>query len=137
MTIGQLFLVKGLKNIEPFGKIQNRRLLNFITIYGDGRINVNTAPLEVLQALDKDIDTFVAQSIIDYRSEKSFSTPSDLARVVGLDAGLLNRITPLITVRGSLFTIELKVTFQDAKAHIRATAKRANGRITLVYYQAI
>jgi len=44
--IEELLLVKGMTG-ETFGKIRD-----FITIYGDGTVNVNTAPREVFAALD-------------------------------------------------------------------------------------
>ncbi len=137
MTIAQLFLIKGLKDIERFGEKGEKRLEGFLTIYGDGKININTAPREVLMSLDKDIDGAVAQSVIDYRSEEDFTNPSDLAKVPGIDGEVLNRISQWVTVKSSAFSIELKVACSEAVSHIRAVAVRYGDKSSFKYYRVM
>ena len=137
MTIAQVFLIKGLKGIERFGEKGEKRLADFLTVYGDGKININTAPREVLMSLDKEIDGAIAQSVIEYRSEEGFTNPSDLAKVAGIDEELLDRINQWITVKGSAFSIEVKVTCSEAVSHIRAVAVRDGDKSSLKYYRVM
>ncbi len=64
-NIEELLLVKGVtppiyKAISPY-----------LTIYGEGEINVNTATLPVFVALHPDIDTPLAQEAVDYREDEN------------------------------------------------------------------
>jgi general secretion pathway protein K len=137
LTVGQVFMVKGIENIRYLGERGERSLLDFLTIYTNGQVNINTASLEVLQSLDEAIDAFVAQSIIDYRSEESFSSVDDLGEVATIDSELLNRIRQRITVKSSHFTIEMKVSCQEAVAHLRTVVVRNGDKTELVYWQVI
>ena len=61
-TLDELLLVKGM-NEEIYGK-----LINYVTIYGDGKININTASAEVLYALG--LDDLVVEKILEVRQGK-------------------------------------------------------------------
>lgn len=137
LTAGQVFMVKGVANVRHFGENMEKALLDYITIYSDGKININTASSEILQSLDEAIDVYVAQSIIDYRSEESFSSVDDLANVGAIDSELLSRIKGKITVKSSYFNIEMKVNCNDALAHLRAVVMRDGDASQLVSWQVI
>jgi len=110
LTVGQVFMVKGLENIRRFGDEPEKSLLDYITIYSNGQVNINTASAEVLQSLDDALDESVAQSIIDYRSEEGFLSLDDLGKVASIDSELLSRIKDKITFTSSHCSIEMKVT---------------------------
>ena len=137
LTVGQVFMVKGIENIRRFGENPEKNLLDYITIYSNGQVNINTASIEVLQSLDDAIDDSVAQSIIDYRSEESFSSVDDLGKVATIDSELLNRIREKITVKSSHFTIEMKVSCSEAVAHLRAVVVREVEESELICWQVM
>jgi general secretion pathway protein K len=137
LTVGQVFMVKGVENIRHFGENQEKSLLDYITIYSNGQVNINTASIEVLQSLDEALDESVAQSIIDYRSEEGFLSVDDLGKVAGIESELLNRIKKKITVTSSHFTIEMKVSCSEAVAHLRAVVVRAGDESELISWQVI
>lgn len=58
--------------IDGFIPEMVNKLINYITIYGDGRININTAPKEALMALGFSPDE--ADIIIKKRAEKSIAS---------------------------------------------------------------
>ena len=137
LTVGQVFMVKGIENIRRFGENPEKNLLDYITIYSNGQVNINTASIEVLQSLDDAIDDSVAQSIIDYRSEENFSSVDDLGKVATIDSELLNRIREKITVKSSHFTIEMKVSCSEAVAHLRAVVVREVEESELICWQVM
>jgi general secretion pathway protein K len=137
LTVGQVFMVKGLENIRHFGENQEKSLLDYITVYSNGQININTASIEILQSLDDAIDESVAQSIIDYRSQESFSSVDDLGKVASIDSELLNRIREKITVKSSHFTIEMKASCSEAVSHLRAVVVRVVEESELISWQVI
>ena len=136
-TIGQIFLVKGIKEIHRFGADGEKGITDFFTIYGDGKINLNTASSELLQGLDEGIDSIIANAILEHRREKDFQTIDDLKKVLGIDDELFNRISSWITVNSSFFTIEVTGKCQEAVAQIKAVALREDNRSMLIYWQVM
>ncbi len=137
LTVGQVFMVKGVEKIRHFGENQEKSLLDYITVNSDGLVNINTASIEILQSLDDAIDESVAQSIIDYRSEEGFSSVNDLGKVATIDSELLSRIKEKLTVKSSHFTIEMKVSCSEAVAHLRAVVVRKEKESELISWQVI
>lgn len=135
-TIGQIFLVKGMKDVRTFGEEGKKRLLDFLTIYSDGKVNINTAPKEVLESLSDKLDEAVAEAIIEYRKEEDFSSVEDLKNVPGVDAGLYDEIKKWITVKSFAFSIESQGgCCDDASADIKAVVEREKEGLKLIYWK--
>jgi len=134
-TIEQIFLIKGLKEIAEFGEGKKKRLLDFLTIYSDGKVNINTAPKEVLQSLSEKLDDAVAEAIIEYRKEQDFLSIDDLTKVPGVDAGLFDDLKKWITVKSSTFSITAKGTWREATANIKAVCQRKEDGLKLIYWK--
>jgi len=103
----------------------------YLTCFGDGRINLNTAPRPVLASLDSDLDDEMIERIAHYRgkgegesgSYKVFQTPEDLIlvegivnRSVGADGqartkrSLLEKVQGLVTVRSDCWGARIAAT---------------------------
>jgi len=79
-----------------------------------GLININTAPLEVLEALP-DLDETTAQAIIDYRNDQGpFTDVGQLLQVESVSNTTFTQIANLLTARSHIF-------------HIRATGQTTDG----------
>jgi general secretion pathway protein K len=61
-TPDELLLVKGMT------KEKYQKLINYVTIYGDGKVNINTAPLEVLYALG--LEDSLIEKLLEVRQGK-------------------------------------------------------------------
>lgn len=125
-TFEELALLKGF-SAEVFMKIRP-----FVTVYADNSIaapiNINTAPRELLTALDERITDALAEQIIDYRKNTPFKDKADLVRVAGMESiatGLQSRITAKSTlfrikaegeVNGTTRIVEAVVSFAGAPA---------------------
>ncbi len=81
-----LWSVDELKLIEGMDRETFDRISPYITVYGDGKININTADLPVLVSLNKEITETLAKRIIDYRKDTPFEDPSYVQRVSGMEA---------------------------------------------------
>jgi general secretion pathway protein K len=120
LTMTELSLIKGITP-EIVGKLRPN-----LTIYSDQAnspltmVNINTAPKEVLQALDGNIDSRTAERIMEQRSLKAFENMGNVnARVPGTNQGLgggmisfksnLFRITSVARVKDSARTVEAVV----------------------------
>ncbi|MBI5485066.1 MAG: type II secretion system minor pseudopilin GspK [Deltaproteobacteria bacterium] len=129
LTLAELSLVKGFTP-EVLSKIRP-----FVTVFSDqGGININTAPKEVLAALDDRIDDRMAERILEERQLKPFKSPAELSRVAGLEAvsiGLIGRVT----VKGSLFRISSVARVKDAGRAVEAVARLSGGAPEFLSWQ--
>lgn len=121
-TLSELTLVKG------FTPEMVTKLLPFVTIYADTpgspllRVNINTAPKEVVAALDDRIDDRMVERILEERRLQPFKAPGELSRV---DSQLVTALTGRIIFKGNIFRItsvaKVKDTARTVEAVVRMT----------------
>ncbi len=93
-------------------------------------MNINTAPLEVLQALDSRIDGSTADRIIRGRPWDSVSKVKD---IVGAET--LGRISPRIDIKSSLFSVEGEGKVGDVVRRLHALLKRQPPKVSLLLFR--
>lgn len=123
-TLAELSLVRG------FTAESVRGLQPFVTIWSElplssSKININTAPKEVLAALDDDIDDRMAESIMERRRLTPFKSTGELSQVSGLSQGAVSRLSgsSSISVRGNLFRINAVARVKDAARTVEAVVR--------------
>ncbi|WP_459775804.1 type II secretion system minor pseudopilin [Aquifex pyrophilus] len=104
-------------------------LFELITVFSDGKVNINTAPIYVLMALDRDIDFNLAKRIADYRKERPFRRVEDLLLVDGMNLDIAYRINPMVKVKSRFFKIELSVDTEDVRTTLIAVYDRENNSV--------
>ncbi len=133
-TLQELSLIKGFTP-DIIGKLRP-----FVTIYNDqsgaplSLININTAPKEVIAALDDRIDDRMAERILEERQLQPFKSTTELSRVPGLDTiaiGLLGKIS----VKGSLFRIVSVARVKDAGRTAEAVVRLSGGAPEFLTWQ--
>jgi general secretion pathway protein K len=137
LTVGQVFLVRGMREFERFGEKKDKKLMDFLTIHSDGKININTAPKEVLESLSESMDGALAEAIVQHRKEERFESIEDLNKVPGMDDEVLAEMGEWITVKSSSFSIETHVDCNGAVAGIKAVARREGNQAKLIYWQVL
>lgn len=125
-SLEELALVKGftaevLARIEPF-----------VSLHDDVGVNVNTAPLELLMALDPSIDRDVAETIVAYRRE----TPiEDIGQLEGLLATVpysaLKTLANLkqLTTTSRRYRIEADAVVNDGRRRLLAEVDKARNEL--------
>jgi general secretion pathway protein K len=103
-SIDELKLIPGIDK-NTFDKISP-----FITVYGNNKINVNTAKLPVLMSF-KDMTEARAKQIIDYREITPFKLTSDIEKVGIGNPG--TRMIGYIRTTSSNFRITTKATVNE------------------------
>ena len=88
-----------------YGTGETAGLLQCLTVSGDGRININTAPKPVLRALSAEMTDEAVNRLDQYRREEKndLAAPTWYSRVLGTTG--LNIPTGLISVRSDIFRI--------------------------------
>ncbi|NPB07660.1 MAG: general secretion pathway protein GspK [Aquificae bacterium] len=89
-------------------------LFSFTTVFSDGRININTAPLYVLLSLDEEITPQLAKRIIQRREEEPFKRVKDLLLVEGVTLDILYRIEGMVKTKSRFFRISMSLKGEEA-----------------------
>jgi general secretion pathway protein K len=106
-TVDELLLVKGMtpevfygrageagRNTEPV-----EELARYLTIYGDGKININEASPQVIMSLSDRIGGVLAQRVVEQRQIQRFATTEQLKNIPGMTPQIYEAIHELITVK--------------------------------------
>ncbi len=133
-ALAEMLLIKGVDQKTFYGAEEREGLGKYLTIYSEGRININTAPLPVLMSLSPKIDQALAQTLIEYRQEKPFKKLEDLRNVPGWDE-IYAEIVSEITVRSNYFSVSILSHFREAQGLIQAVIKREGKRTKILYWQ--
>ncbi len=143
LTLGELLLVKDVSRDlyflppslrSPAASEELHPLNRYLTVYGDGRVNINTAGLPVLISLSQDMNERTAQDIISYREQQAFKTPEDLKNVESITDLLYDEVASLITVRSDIFRITSTGTSGVFIRTITAVVLRDSRGVRVVYF---
>lgn len=94
-TTEELLLVKGITP-QIFERIRD-----YVTVKGDGKVNINCASKLVLETLSENMDPALAQMLIDRRKIRPFETIAQLRDVPGMTDGVYNEIRKTAAVRST------------------------------------
>ncbi len=78
-----------LNQVKGFTPEAIERIAPFLTLYGDGQVNLNSAPLEVIMALSEHIDVSVARLLVERRQRYPLESLSDLEAIPGITGPVL------------------------------------------------
>jgi general secretion pathway protein K len=136
-TIAELSLVKG------FTPEIVAKLRPFVTVFADSdwmpgtmaKININTAPKEVLTALDVGIDDRMAERILEERRLQPFKDPAELSsRIAGAETVSINLIGK-VSVKGTLFRITSVARVKETARTVEAVLRMSGGTPVLLSWQ--
>ncbi|WP_299238729.1 type II secretion system protein GspK [Sulfurihydrogenibium sp.] len=131
-SLYELILI-GFKDEDLNGKLVEKDfypgLIETSTVYTNGKININTAPLWVLKSLDERIDDNLAQKIIEKRSKEPFKQVKDLILVDGFTFDMLYKIQNYIDVKSDIFHVVVNVGVGSTELKVDYVYDRVGKRI--------
>ena len=133
--LGEMLLIKGIDAAALYGSKERIGLRNFLTVYSDGKLNINTAGLIPLMCLSPEVDRAMAQAVLDARREKPFQKAEDIRSIPGWNS-VYPRISSEITVQSTAFSIEMVGTYREARTVIQAVLKREGPRTRILMWKA-
>ena len=123
-TIGELMWIRGFTSEMLFGKKGNPKLKDMITVYGGGKLNINTVNRDVLVTLLRQEDEYmaetVAQAVIDERPYKT----EDQARSILSQYGFGGALDKKIKVKSEYFRIIATGIVGNVESRVEAIVKR-------------
>ncbi|MCB2218553.1 MAG: type II secretion system minor pseudopilin GspK [Desulfobulbaceae bacterium] len=128
--IDELLLVKGITAELLYGNDEMSALAEYITVHGDGRqININTAPVELLLALDERLGDMEAELIEAFRrepeNEELLADVSWYQTIPGWPGDIVLD-QQLLTTGGSFFRIISEAVYRDARMIAETVIRREN-----------
>lgn len=126
--IEELLMIKGISREIFYGSEGIYGLSRCLTVFGDGKININTAPLPVLLALSAQMTREAVEALDAYRRDEknSVAEPNWYNRVP--EASGLNVPAESITVKSDIFQIVSVGVQGRMTRQIKATVSRDAGR---------
>jgi general secretion pathway protein K len=123
-TIDELLMVRGVTRELYYGTPERPGLARLLTVQGEGSVNINTAPKEVLRALSPSITEDAAGRMDDYRrnAANSLTEPSWYRRVSGLQNTAIDTVT--VVTKSEYFQIAATGHLGTMKRTIRGFVKR-------------
>jgi type II secretory pathway component PulK len=113
-------------------RASGEKLLPYLTIYGNGLINLNGAEAPVLISLSDSIDQGMAERILHFRETMPFEKAEDILKVAGFEK-IGQTLMGRLTVKGTAF----RVVSTASEAGIRRILEgvlEVSGKRTIVKY---
>lgn len=129
-TLEELALVRG------FTTSLIQKLRPDVTIYSDmpGSININTAPREIIAALDNKMTDSLTQRILDYRKTTPFQSAADLGKIPGMET-IYQGLMGFTTVKGTVYRIVSQATVGETVRVIEAVIRTDGPTPTVLYWR--
>jgi len=99
VSTDEMLLIDGITKEDYF------KLSSYITVYGDGLININGAEKPVIKCLSEGITDELAQRLVDYRKFSPFEKEEHIFKVAGFETAIGQSLMGRITVGGKNFYI--------------------------------
>ena len=130
-SVDELWLIADSKACE--------KIVPFVTVYGVGAvyaniININTASVPVLMALDDTMTSVLAERIVNYRSIEPFKAASDIVKVAGFEGPLGQSLMGKIAVKAANFRIISEASQNQLKRIIDCVVENNGGGFTVRYW---
>ena len=131
-SVDELWLIADSKACE--------KIVPLATVYGVGAvyaniININTASVPVLMALDDTMTSALAERIVNYRSIEPFKSTSDIVKVAGFEGPLGQSLIGKIAVKASNFRITSEASQDRLKRIIDCVVENNGGGFIVRYWQ--
>ncbi len=126
LTVEELYLVKG------YGADEVEKLKDLLTVTTNGKVNINTAPVDVIMALSPLITGDMARDVISYRKRRPFRNTGEIRKVSGFEQigfNLQNRIV----VKSKVFRAVITARVGKSRSVAEAVFK-VNNKDSVVYY---
>lgn len=118
------------------------KLNPYVTVYSESggapyaKINVNTAPAELLAALDEGMNAQLAARLVEYRRATPLEAPGDMVSVPGFET-LGMALRDRVTVKGTVFRIQSRAEVNGTVRLIESVIRASGAQSTTLYWREL
>jgi type II secretory pathway component PulK len=152
LSFGEMLLVKGFTEEVMYGKggkdPHEQGLAPWLTVWGSGAVNINTAPLEVLMCLHEKVTKAEAERIISFRDSKkqdgTYNAFAQIDKAVLInDVRLTEELADILVdiakegglgVKGTNFSVFLRARTGNFESRARVVLKRDSANVTVLFW---
>jgi general secretion pathway protein K len=137
-AIEELISVKGMTTEILYGTAEKKGLISYLSVYSDGKVNINTASAEVLQSLSDKIDKNLAQAIIDYHQKEPFKDKikyDDIKSLPGMTLEIFNEINDQCDIKSATFSLRVEGQVRGIKKVVSTVLKREDKKVKPVFWR--
>jgi general secretion pathway protein K len=131
----ELLLVRGITRELFYGTEESPGISYFLSTYGDGRININTAPPLVLRALSDQMDQDLVEEMAAYRADED----NDLSDIVWYKnvpgMGDITFPSTLLTTSSTYFEVISEGIKETMIKRIRGVVQRKDGSLQILSWK--
>lgn len=137
--IEELLLIRGITSDLYYGNAEFAGLKDLVTVHGnDGKININTAPPLVLQALSPDMSEELVGDLIEFRDDEENKGQLDNANwYKGILPGYVTIPDKATTVSSNFFKITATAERNKMKKNLYAVVQRQSGADIAMIYRKV
>lgn len=131
-TVEELALIKGFSS-EVLDKL--RTFITVLPVNTVAPININTAPKEILTALDERINDSLADQIIEYRKSTPFKNSYDFGKVPGMEQQIAQGLSLRITAKSNIYRIRAEAEVNGTTRVIETVVNFSSGNPVKLYWR--
>jgi general secretion pathway protein K len=131
-----------LRMTSGFDETVLTKLFPYVTVYGDSsggtasRVNINTAPVELLAVLDPRMNSDLAARVVDYRKTTPLKNPSEVTGIPGLETvGIA--LQGRIVVKGTVFRIQSRAQVRDTVRIVETVVRIGGTKPAILYWREL
>jgi len=131
-----------LKLVSGFDDAALRSLYPYVTVYAESaaelysKINVNTAPPELLAVLDERMTDDLAERIVEYRKITPLKSSSEITQISGMESIGIT-LQGKITVKGTIFRIQSRAQVRETVRIVEAVVRVIGTSSTVLYWREL
>ena len=133
-SVEELLFVKGITKELFYGTREKPGISGYLTVYGNGRININTAAPLVLRSLSDQIDQEMVEDMVAYREDEKndLNDPAWYKNVPGMSHVSMN---DLQTTSSTCFKIESEGHKETMSKRVTGTVERKEGTVKVLAWK--
>ena len=127
-SLDRLTLIKGMSKELVYGTKEKEGIISYLSPFGDGKININTAGPLILQALSAEMTEEMAKDMIAYREDplNDLSDPKWYQKVSGMDHIVFD--ADLVTTSSNYFEIQSTGILENMEQRLTVQVFRDPGK---------
>ena len=127
-SLERLILINGISEELLYGTAEKKGILPYLSVHGDGKININTAGPLILQALSTEMNEEMVQDMIAYREDPTndLADPKWYQKVPGMDHIVFD--ADLLTTQSDYFEIRSAGVLENMEQHLNVSVFRESGK---------